>query len=68
MEMKEDQSVHKRRTRGSRGNFTIRLNERDFDKINELCRITGKSKRSAILYAVNQYIGDYEINNERRTF
>lgn len=61
---------NKRRKPGENvnGNFTIRLNASDFEKIDKLCRITGKSKKEAILYAVNQYIGDYEVNSERRVF
>ena len=60
----------KRRVKGeyNNDNFSMRITGDDFDKIKRLSELTGRPIRKAVMYAVNQYLGEYEINNERRTF
>lgn len=60
----------KRRKKGehTNGNFTIRINEYEYDQIQRLRRLTRLPAGKAILFAVNQYLGDYEINGKDPTF
>ena len=60
----------KRRKRGENvhGNFTFRLNTYDYDQIKRLKELTRLPTRKAIMFAVNQYLGTYEVNSNEKVF